>query len=106
MGMINDFIQKEEQIKGELFTPKGSKHYCIFEISHPNNHSEITEAKFVQDFDSYDAADEFCQSMNNFRKPEWPVYYCVRCLEQEEYDNIENYSPFTPAVVITKAMVD
>ena len=30
--------------------------------------------------------DEMCQSMNNFRTPDMPVYFCVRCLEQEEFE--------------------
>ena len=48
IGMINDFIQKEEEVKEELFS--GTKHHCIFEITHPNKHSECYFCKFVQDF--------------------------------------------------------
>ena len=48
MGMINDFIQKEEEVKEELFS--GTKHHCIFEITHPNKHSECYFCKLVQDF--------------------------------------------------------
>ena len=96
MGMINDFIQKEEQVKEELFS--STKHHCIFEIN-----KETGEYKYVDDYgEDYIAADEMCQSMNNFRTPDMPVYFCARCLEQEEFDNIENYSPFLNSVTISK----
>ena len=44
------------------------------------------------------------RTVNNFRTPDMPVYFCVRCLEQEEFEHIENYNPFLTAVVITKTM--
>lgn len=99
MEMINDFIQKEEQVKEQMFS--GTKHHCIFEITQPNIHSELYKASFVDDYgEDYTAADEMCQSMNNFRTPDMPVYFCVRCLEQEEFDDIENYSPFLSAITV------
>lgn len=83
------------------------KHHCIFEITQPNIHSELYKASFVQDYgEDYTAADEMCQSMNNFRTPDMPVYFCVRCLEQEEFEHIENYNPFLTAIVVTKTMED
>ena len=103
IGMINDFIQKEEEVKEELFS--GTKHHCIFEITQSNMHLELYKASIVQDYgEDYTAADEMCQSMNNFRTPDMPVYFCVRCLEQEEFEHIENYNPFLTAIVVTKTM--
>ena len=94
MEMINDFSQKEEQVKEQMFS--GTKHHCIFEIN-----KETKKHKFVDDYgEDYTAADEMCQSMNNFRTPDMPVYFCVRCLEQEEFDDIENYSPFLSAITV------
>ena len=99
IGMINDFIQKEEEVKEGLFS--GTKHHCIFEITQPNIHSELYKASFVDDYgENYTAADEMCQSMNNFRTPDMPVYFCVRCLEQEEFEHIENYNPFLTAITV------
>ena len=43
MGMINDFIQKEEEVKEQVFS--GTKHHCIFEITHPNKSSSRTSEK-------------------------------------------------------------
>jgi|GEM_PF-7081586 len=51
-------------------------------------------------YTTFTAADEMCQSMNNFRTPDMPVYFCVRCLEQEEFDNIENYNPVLGPVTV------
>ena len=77
------------------------KHFCIFEISHPNKHSEVPQTRFVDDYgEDFTAADEMCQSMNNFRNPEDEVRFCVRCLEQEEFDDIENYNPIISAITI------
>ena len=91
----------------EMVLEEGAKHHCIFEISHPNKHSENTQTRFVDDYgEDYTAADEMRQSMNNFRTPDMPVYFCVRCLEQEEFEHIENYNPFLTAIVVTKTMED
>ena len=73
MGMINDFIQKEEEVKEQVFS--GTKHHCIFEITHPNK----------------EGADMMCESMNNFRKPDEEVWFIHRLLDQEEYDEIQEY---------------
>lgn len=74
------------------------KHYCIFGIN--------TKAKkyvFVDDFgNNYNLADEMCQSMNNFSWNDKPVYFCVRCLEQSEFDDLKNYNPISTTIVITK----
>lgn len=71
-------------------------HHCIFEI-----HKEAKRHKFVADFgDNYSDAEEFCQSMNNFRTPTMPVYFCVRLLDQEEFENISNYNPFLTGLVV------
>lgn len=78
------------------------KHYCIFEISHPNKHSEVAKTRFVDEYgEDYTAADEMCQSMNNFRRPEDEVRFCVRCLEQDEFDDVKNYDPILKTIVIT-----
>lgn len=78
------------------------KHFCIFEITQSNKNSKLSKAKFVNDYgENYTSADLMCQSMNNFRKPNEPVCFIVRCLEQEEYDQIENYNPFVTAITIT-----
>ena len=85
----------------EMVMEEGTKHHCIFEITQPNIHSELYKASFVQDYgEDYTAADEMCQSMNNFRKPEDEVRFCLRCLEQEEFDDIENYNPIISAITI------
>jgi hypothetical protein len=80
----------------EMMLEEGTKHHCIFEIN-----KETKKHKFVDDYgEDYTAADDMCKSMNNFRTPDMPVYYCVRCLEQEEFDDIENYSPFISAITV------
>lgn len=79
------------------------KHYCIFEITHPDKHSELNEWKFVEDFgEVFTDADEMCQSMNNFRKLEEEVSFIVRCLEQEEFEHIEDYNPFLRTIILTE----
>lgn len=94
IGMINDFIQKEEEVKEELFSD--TRHHCIFEIN-----TKTKKHLFVDDFgDDYDSANKMCESMNNFRKPEWPVYFCVRCLDQEEFADVQNYNPINTVIVI------
>lgn len=76
------------------------QHFCIFEISHPNKHSELYKSTFVEDFgEDKDSADEMCDSMMNFRKPEDELWFCVRCLDQEEFDDIENYSPILRQII-------
>ena len=86
----------------EMMLEEGTKHHCIFEIN-----KETKKHKFVDDYgEDYTAADEMCQSMNNFRTPDIPVYFCVRCLEQEEFEHIENYNPFLTAIVVMKTMED
>ena len=90
MGMINNFIQKEEEVKEQVFS--GTKHHCIFEITHPNKHSECYFCKLVQDFgEDQEGADMMCESMNNFRKPDEEVWFIHRLLDQEEYDEIQEY---------------
>lgn len=90
------------------------KHYCIFEITQPNIHSELYKASFVQDHgEDYTAADEMCQSMNNFKPNDKFVHFLLRCLEQEEFDVVQDflkknphgdvsevYSPFLSAITI------
>lgn len=86
-------LTKEE--KERMFDLLDCKHYCIFEFN-----KETKKHKFVDDYgENYTAADEMCQSMNNFTS-DMPVYFCVRCLEQEEYDDIENYNPIISAIII------
>ncbi len=77
------------------------KHYCIFAIN------EKTKAHMVvDDFnEDYKAASIMCETLNNFRAPEMPVYFCIRCLEQEEYEHIEDYNPFLNTIVIIKTKV-
>ena len=80
----------------EMVMEEGTKHHCIFEIN-----KDTKKHKFVDDYgEDYTAADEMCQSMNNFRTPDMPVYFCVRCLTQEEFDDIENYSPIIGIITI------
>ena len=43
--------------------------------------------------------------MNNFRTPDMPVYFCVRCLEQEEFEHIENYNPILSTITIQSSIV-
>ncbi len=75
------------------------KHYCIFEITHPNKHSELWESKFVTDFDDYSAAEDMRSSMSNFRKPGEEVWYVLRCLEEEEFKKIEDYDPILKRIL-------
>lgn len=91
-----------------------TKHHCIFMITQPNIHSELYKASLVQDYgEDYTAADEMCQSMNNFRPKDKFVYFLLRCLEQEEFDVVQDflktnphgdvsevYSPFLQEIVI------
>ena len=88
------------------------KHHCIFEISHPNKHSECYCCKLVQDFgEDQNGADMMCESMNNFRKSNEEVWFIHRLQEHEEYDEIQSYikkfphadvstiySPFVPTI--------
>lgn len=96
------------------------KHHCIFEITQPNIHSELYKASFVDDYgEDYTAADEMCQSMNNFKPKDKFVHFILRCLEQEEFDAVQDflktnphgdvsevYSPFTQKIVITETTED
>lgn len=94
----NDDGDKSYVPQWEMVPEEGDKHHCIFEIN-----KKTKKHKFVDDYgEDYTAADEMCQSMNNFRTPDMPVYFCVRCLEQEEFEHIENYNPFLTAIVVTK----
>ncbi len=78
------------------------KHYCIFEISHPNKHSELYKSRFVDDYgEEFSAAQDMCSSMNNFRKPKDKVWFCVRCLEHVEFEHVEDYNPILRSVEIT-----
>lgn len=72
-----------------------NKHYCIFEINKVSKKYQVVDYYY-----DYDVADKMCQSMNNFLSSDAPVYFCVRCLEKEEFDNIQNYSPFISAIII------
>ena len=100
----------------EMMLEEGAKHHCIFEITQPNIHSELYKASFVDDYgEDYTAANEMCQSMNNFRPKDKFVHFLLRCLEQEELDVVQDflktnphgdvsevYSPFTQKIEITK----
>lgn len=77
------------------------KHYCIFEIN-----KKTKKHRLVDDFnEDYEAASVMCGTLNNFRAPEMPVIFCVRCLEQGEFEHIDDYSPFLNTIVITKTIV-
>lgn len=65
------------------------KHYCIFEIE-----KGTANYKFIEDFgNDYSEAYDMCQSMNNFRTTGMLCFYLIRCLSQEEFYNIGDYSP-------------
>ena len=75
------------------------KHHCIFEISYPNGSREA-KSRYVDDYgDDFSAADEMCQSLNNFSNPN-EVRFIIRCLDQEEFDHIKDYDPFLKTVII------
>ena len=92
------------------------KHHCIFEITQPNIHSELYKASFVDDYgEDYNAADDMYKSMQNFKPKDKFVHFILRCLEQEEFDIVQDflkenprgdvsevYSPFTQKIVVTK----
>lgn len=96
------------------------KHYCIFEITQPNIHSPLDKLSFVDDYgEDYTAANDMCQSMQNFRPKDKFVYFILRCLEQEEFDAVQDFlksnshgdvsevfSPFTQKIVVTKTTED
>lgn len=68
------------------------KHHCIFEITQPNKHSELYKARFVKDYgENYNAAKDMRQSMSNNRSKGKFVYFILRCLEQKEYDIVQEY---------------
>ena len=93
----------------EMVLEEGAKHHCIFEIN-----KETKKHKFVDDYgEDYTAADEMCQSMNNFKPKDKFVHFLLRCLEQEEFDVVQDflkenphgdvsevYSPFLSAITI------
>lgn len=93
-------------------------HHCIFEITHPNKHSEYYFCKLVQDYEEdQEGADMMCESMNNFRKPDEEVWFIHRLLDQEEYKEIQEYlkqfphgnvanvySPFTNNVIVQSSI--
>lgn len=65
------------------------EHYCIFEIE-----KGAANYKLIEDFgNDYSEAYGMCQSMNNFRTIGMSCFYLVRCLLQEKFNNIEDYSP-------------
>ncbi len=77
------------------------KHFCIFEITRSEDNPKTFKSKFVEDFEEdFSAADDMCQSMNNFRESKENYWFCLRCLEQEEFDDIKNYSPLLHSVTI------
>ena len=81
----------------EMVLEEGAKHHCIFEITQPNIHSELYKASFVQDYgEDYTASDEMCQSMNNFKSKDKFVHFILRCLEQEEFDVVQEYLKTNP----------
>lgn len=81
----------------EMMLEENPKHHCIFEITHPNKHSECYFCKFVQDFgEDQEGADMMCESMNNFRKPDEEVWFINRLLEQEEFDAVQDFLKTNP----------
>lgn len=48
----------------------------------------------------------YARVSTNAQHLDMPVYFCVRCLEQEEFEHIENYNPFLTAIVVTKTTED
>jgi len=96
------------------------KHYCIFEITQHKTRLERYKVSIVQDYgEDYTAADEMFQSMNNFRRKGEFVSFILRCLEQEEFDAVQDflktnphgdvsevYSPFIQKIVVTETTED
>ena len=73
------------------------KHHCIFEITQPNIHSELDKLSFVDDYgEDYNAAADMCQSMQNFRPKDRFVRFLLRCLDQEEFDVIQDFLKKNP----------
>lgn len=62
--------------------------FVIFEVN-----KLTSKFRKIDVFDDYEMASDLCESLNNF-SCSFPVRYCVRCLCDLEYSNIENYSPF------------
>ena len=104
----------------EMVLEGGAKHYCIFEITQPNILSELYKVSSVLDYgEDYTAADKMYQALNYLRPKNKFVYFLLRCLDQEEFDAVQDflktnphgdvsevYSPFIQKIVVTKSMED
>lgn len=63
------------------------RYYCIYEIN-----KKTKDTSFVENFDeAFNEAEEFCIAMNNFSSSD--IYYCVRCLDSNEFKNKDSYNP-------------
>lgn len=69
------------------------RHYVIFECNH-----DICEFRPCDIYVDWSMADEMCSSMNNFSKP--PYKYYLRCLDDYEFEHINEYDPFVNEIYI------
>lgn len=66
-------------------------------ITQPDIHSPLDKLSFVDDYgEDYGAAADMCQSMQNFRPKDKFVYFILRCLEQEEFDVVQDFLKKNP----------
>lgn len=72
------------------------KHYCLFEFD-----KEKKTYRLVDSFDNFEDCDLFYDVLTQFViDHNFPVYYFKRCLEQDEFDDVENYNPFNCVIIL------
>lgn len=80
------------------------KHYCVFEITRTEEGNP--RSRMVEEFgNDYESANEYCESMNNFIKKGDKVNFILRCLEKEEFENIDKYNPFLTSIKVKKTNI-
>lgn len=71
-------------------------HFCIFQVT------KNKKVSFCIDFeDDFDGADNYCQSLNNFRNSVSDVCFIVRCLDSHEFASVGSYNPYITSVVLS-----
>ena len=85
----------------EMKLESGTKHYCIFEITQPNILSKLCKVSSVLDYgEDYTAADKMCQVLNYLRPKNKFVHFLLRCMDQEEFDAMQDSMKKNPHGII------